>query len=82
MKFDKNGQPTPESLAALKKALEDKAGKGTNADMTCDANADEQKIRDYIKRIAEDANRAKYSWKPWNSNQCRDFADRAFNAGR
>ena len=82
LKLDKNGQPTPESLAALKKSLEDKAGKGTNAELSCDANADEKKIRDYIKKIAEDANRAKYSWKPWSSNQCRDFASRAFNAGR
>jgi uncharacterized protein RhaS with RHS repeats len=82
LKLDKNGQPTPESMEALKKALQDKAGKGTNAELTCDANADEKKIRDYIRQIAEDANRAKYSWKPWASNQCRDFANRAFNSGR
>jgi RHS repeat-associated protein len=82
LKFDKNGQPTPESMEALRKALQGKAGKGTSADLTCDADADEKKIRDYIKRIAEDANRAKYSWKPWSSNQCRDFANRAFNAGK
>jgi RHS repeat-associated protein len=82
LKLDKNGQPTPESLEALKKVLQDKSGKGTNAELTCDADADEKKIRDYIKKIAEDANRAKYSWKPWSSNQCRDFANRAFNSGR
>jgi hypothetical protein len=82
LKLDRNGQPTPESLEALRKALQDKAGKGTSADLTCDANADEKKIRDYIRQVAEDANRTKYSWKPWASNQCRDFANRAFNSGR
>jgi hypothetical protein len=82
LKLDRNGQPTPESMDALRKTLQDKAGKGTAATLTCDANADERKIRDYIRQIAEDANRAKYSWKPWASNQCRDFANRSFNAGK
>ena len=82
LKIGNDGQPTSESLDALRRSLEKKAGKGANANLTCDANADENKIRDHIKKLAEDANRAKYSWKPWNSNQCRDFANRAFNAGR
>ena len=82
LRIGNDGKPTPESLNALRKSLEKKAGKGTDANLTCDANADENKIRDYIKKLAEDANRRKYSWKPWNSNQCRDFANRAFNTGR
>lgn len=82
IKIGKDGLPVPAAWDALTKSLENKAGKGTRANLTCDANADEKKIRDYVKIIANDANRPKYSWKPWNSNQCHDFARRAFNFGR
>ena len=82
LKIGNDGQPAPESLDALRKFLEKKAGKGTNANLSCDANAGEKTIRDYIKKLAEDANRPKYSWRPWNSNHCPDFANRAFNTGR
>ena len=81
LKIGKDKQPTPTSFEALKKALETKAGKGTGAELTCSATADEKKILDYVKKIAEDANRAKYNRNPFNSNQCRDFAARALSAG-
>ena len=80
--MDRNGQPTPASMDALRRALADKAGKGTKADLTCDADADEKKILDYIKKIANDANRRRYSWNPLNPNQCRTFTNDAFNAGK
>jgi len=82
LQLDKNGQPTPESLAALKEFLEKKAGKDTDSELTCDANADEKKILDYIDKISKDPKRPKYKWNPWNSNHCRDFATRAYNSGR
>ena len=80
--MDKNGQPTPASLKALRKALAENAGKRTKADLTCDADADEKKILEHIKKIANDANRRKYSWNPLNPNHCRTFANDAFNFGR
>lgn len=80
--MDENGNPTPASLAALKEALSKKAGKGTKAKLTCDAQADEKKVYEYVKKIADDRKRQKYSWKPWNRNQCRTFANRAYQAGR
>lgn len=78
----KDGQPTPESLEALRSALSKKAGHGTPADLTCDADADEKKVREYARNVANNKDRPKYSWKPWNSNQCRTFSNDAFEAGR
>jgi RHS repeat-associated protein len=80
--LDENGDATPESIEAIKNALANKAGKGTKANLTCDANADEDKILEYILQFAKNKNRPKYRWTPWNSNQCRDFAKDAFKIGR
>jgi hypothetical protein len=63
--LDKYGQPTPESMEALKKFLEQKAGKGTDSELTCDASADEKKILEYINQVAKNPKRPKYRWKPW-----------------
>lgn len=82
LQLDKYGQPTAESMEELKKFLEQKAGKGTDAELTCDANADEKKILEYVDKISKDSKRPKYNWNPLNSNQCRDFATRAYNSGR
>ena len=79
LKMNGNGQPTPESIENLTKILEKKAGKGTRATLTCDSNIDENKVRRYINEYSENPDRPKYSWMPWNSNQCRDFANRAFS---
>jgi RHS repeat-associated protein len=80
--MDKDGNPTPASVEALRQSLSDKSGKGTRADLTCDASIDEKKVAAYAQSIAADAKRPKYSWKPWSSNQCRTFSRNAFNAGK
>lgn len=82
LKMGSDGQPTSASMDALRRSLEKSAGKGTTANLVCDAGADENSIRGYISGVAGNPDRPKYSWKPWSSNQCRDFANRAFNAGR
>ena len=82
IKFDKNGNPTTASMDALRRALSNKAGKGTAAQLSCDANADGDKISEYMKNLAANANRPKYSWTPWNANHCRSVARDAFNAGK
>jgi RHS repeat-associated protein len=78
----KDGQPTPESMNSLRIALSQKAGKGTEAELTCDAKADEKKVYEYAMSFARNPNRPHYNWKPWSANQCRTFARDAFNAGR
>jgi uncharacterized protein RhaS with RHS repeats len=78
----KTGQPTPASLEALRKALSDRAGHKTRTDLTCDKDADETKVNKYAEDFANNRSRPPYSWKPWASNQCRDFANRAYGAGR
>jgi RHS repeat-associated protein len=80
--LDKDGKPTDKSWANLLDKLSKQSGHGTRADLTCDADADEKKIAEYAKKIANDKNRAKYNWNPLNSNQCRDFSRRAFSAGQ
>jgi RHS repeat-associated protein len=78
----KDGQPTPKSLEALRAALSKKAGKGTAAALTCDANADEKKVYEHAASIANNQSRPAYNWKPWSANHCRSFAKGAFNAGQ
>jgi uncharacterized protein RhaS with RHS repeats len=78
----RTGQPTPASMDALRRALSNRAGHNTRTDLTCEADADEKKISKYAEDYAKNASRPKYSWKPWSSNQCRDFANRALGAGR
>ncbi|WP_350116092.1 RHS repeat-associated core domain-containing protein [Nitrosomonas sp.] len=82
LKIDKNGQPTPESLKALQDALSRDAGHGTKTELLCEANINEKKVYDYAEKLKSDAKRPPYSWKPWASNTCRDFARRALDAGR
>jgi RHS repeat-associated protein len=78
----KTGQPTSASLEALRKALSDRAGHKTQPKLTCDQSADETKVNKWAEDFAKSSSRPKYSWKPWSSNQCRDFASRAYGAGR
>lgn len=78
----KTGQPTPESLEALRRALSERAGHKTRAELTCDKDADTKKVNKYAEDYAKNVNRPPYSWKPWSSNQCRDFANRAVRAGK
>jgi len=78
----KTGQPTPASLEALRKALSERAGHKTKANLTCDKDTDEKKVNKYAEDFANNKDRPPYSWKPWSSNQCRDFANRAFGAGK
>lgn len=77
-----DGKPTPESLERLKEALSDRAGKDTDVELSCDADADENKVYDYIEDLADDANRTPYRWNPFRPNHCRSVAEDAFNAGR
>lgn len=82
LEIGKDGLPTPKSMEALKKALSKKSGKGTPAKLTCDQDADENKVYDEINNQANDPKRQPYSWTPWNANHCRTFANDAYNAGR
>jgi hypothetical protein len=82
LEIGKDGQPTPESMKVLQEALSRRAGEGTRAELTCERNIDEKKMYDYAEKLIRDANRPPYSWKPWASNTCRDFARRALDAGR
>ena len=78
----KTGQPTPASLEALRRALSERAGHRSTTELTCDKDADEKKVKKYAEDYANNKSRPPYSWKPWSSNQCRDFANRAYGAGR
>ncbi len=82
LKIRKDGQPTQASLDALSRALSEKAGHGTKAELSCDKNADEKKVSEYVQSIANDRNRRKYSWNPLSPNQCRTFSNRALDAGK
>jgi uncharacterized protein RhaS with RHS repeats len=82
LEIGRDGQPTPESMKALQEALSRRAGEGTRAELTCEKDIDEKKVYDYAEKLMRDANRPPYSWKPWASNTCRDFARRALDAGR
>ena len=77
-----DGKPTSESLEKLQDALSRRAGKGTKAELSCDADANEDKVYDYVNDIANDPNRTPYSWHPWLANQCRTFARDALGAGQ
>ncbi|MFJ2974565.1 RHS element core protein [Kluyvera sp. NPDC087067] len=79
--LDKDGNPTNESLEKLKAALSTKAGKNTNAELICSKDVDEKKVYEYINKVANDEKRDKYNWNPLSPNQCRSFADDAFDAG-
>ncbi|VTU25793.1 Cell wall-associated polypeptide CWBP200 [Variovorax sp. SRS16] len=78
----RTGQPTPKSMDALRKALSERAGDHTKTGLTCEADADEKKINKYAEDYAKSVSRPKYSWTPWSSNQCRDFAGRALGVGK
>ncbi|MES1244717.1 MAG: RHS repeat-associated core domain-containing protein [Acidobacteriota bacterium] len=80
--LDQHGNPTPESLDNLLEDLSRKAGHGTTAELTCEKDIDEKKVYDYAERLMHNDKRPPYSWLPWNSNTCRDFARRALGAGR
>lgn len=82
LKIGRDGQPTPESLKALREFLSRETGKSTPAELTCEKDIDEKKLYEYAEKLMRDANRPPYSWKPWASNTCRDFANRALKAGR
>ncbi len=82
LEIDADGSPTPESMQRLRDALSRKAGRGTETELTCDADADENDVYDYADGVANDANRLPYNWKPWSANHCRTFAGDAFGAGQ
>jgi RHS repeat-associated protein len=78
----KTGQPTPASLEVLRKSLSEKVGHKTKTELTCDNAVDEKKVNKFAEDFANNQSRPPYNWKPWSSNQCRDFAQRAFGAGK
>lgn len=80
--LDQNGNPTPESFKDLLEDLSQNAGQGTDAVLTCEKDIDEKKVYDYAEKLLKNDKREPYSWKPWSSNTCRDFARRALGAGR
>lgn len=82
LSMDGNGNPTAESLQRLRDFLGQRAGKGTDASMTCGRDWDEKKMMDEAERTRNDPNRRPYSWNPLNPNHCRTFADRIIDFGR
>lgn len=80
--MDKDGSPSATSMSLLKDFLSKNVGKGTSATLTCDSAIDEGKVIKYIDTFANNVSRPKYNWNPFSSNQCRDFAGRALDAGR
>ncbi len=82
LKTGPDGKPTAASMEALKKMLAVAAGKGTDGSLTCDASTDEQKVYEYLEKIARDKERAKYRWNPLSPNHCRSMANDALGAGR
>ena len=82
LKMDKDGSPSATSMSLLKDFLSKNVGKGTSATLTCDSAIDEGKVIKYIDTFANNVSRPKYNWNPFSSNQCRDFAGRALDAGR
>jgi RHS repeat-associated protein len=79
--MDDKGNPTSESMDALKEELSKKAGKGTKVELTC-SKADENKVLNFIEKTAKDPEREKYNWKPLVSNHCRTFSKNAIKAGK
>ncbi|WP_316347510.1 RHS repeat-associated core domain-containing protein [Desulfuromonas acetoxidans] len=77
-----DGNPTAKSWQQLQKALSRRAGHGTEIEMTCDMEADEDDIYKYASDIANDPNRTPYSWHPWSPTHCRSFAEEALEAGK
>ena len=77
-----DGKLTPDSLKKLQDALSRRAGKGTKLELSCDSDADEEKVYDYVNEIANNPKRAPYSWYPWSANHCRTSAQDALEAGR
>jgi RHS repeat-associated protein len=75
-------KPTTESLEKLRKYLSEKLGHGTKVILTCYPDIDEQSVYEYAESIKNNPNRPAYSWYPWNSNTCHDFANDALGAGR
>ncbi len=82
LEMDDDGNPTPESMERLEKALEKLAGKGTEAELSCDSEADEQKVYDFVEALANDKDRKDYNWVPFRANHCRTFAKQALRAGQ
>jgi len=78
----KTGLPTQKSLDAISKYLSKRLGHDTKVDLACTKDSNSKKVSKYAEDFAKNANRPKYSWKPWSSNQCRDFANRAVEAGK
>ena len=56
-----DGNPTQASLDKLKKALKERAGHNTGAELECDSEADEIKIYEKILKDAKNKARTKYS---------------------
>lgn len=86
LKMGPDGNPTPESMGALQRALTQNQGKGTQAKLKCDADADadadERQIIAFAEQRMNDPNRAPYSWNPLNPNTCGTFARDALRAGQ
>ncbi|MDY0212233.1 MAG: RHS repeat-associated core domain-containing protein [Desulfuromonadaceae bacterium] len=77
-----DGKPTSESLQRLQDVLSQRAGHDTKAEMTCDMNADEDRVYGHVIDIAINPDRPPYSWYPWAPNHCRSFAREALKAGQ
>jgi RHS repeat-associated protein len=79
--LDENGTPTPESLARLSEELSKRAGHNTKTELTCNSDADEDSVYEFLESSANNSNRKKYSWTPFFSNHCRSVAKEAIKQG-
>jgi len=78
----KDGRPSAASTQNLREALSVRAGQGTETELQCDEDADENLIEDFVRTFANDRSRDPYSWNPLFPNHCRSFAGDALESGQ
>ncbi|MGE4003005.1 MAG: RHS repeat-associated core domain-containing protein, partial [Planctomycetaceae bacterium] len=75
-----DGRPTKESLQKLLSDLSKRAGKGTTPKLSCETNnVDVDKLYEYLKNLAGNANRPKYSVP---NQTCKTVAKDAIDASK
>jgi uncharacterized protein RhaS with RHS repeats len=77
-----DGLPTESSLQKLYDYLSKHYGKNSPITAEYYPDADYQSIIDFAERLMNDPNREPYSWYPWDSNHCKDFANDAISGAR
>ena len=75
----KDGKPTPDSLKAIYKSLSKVAGENKPVDADYREGADFSKMDTYVKKLAKNRKRDKYSLP---SNTCYTFKNKVLSAGK